>query len=85
MREGDSVTEHINNLNSILSSLVSVNIKFNDEVQALLLLSSLPDSWSRTVTVVSSSSDTSKFTFAKMRYLILGEDEEEIQVGHQVN
>ncbi|KAJ0941738.1 putative RNA-directed DNA polymerase [Helianthus annuus] len=76
MREGDSVTTHINNLNSILSRLVSVNIKFDDEVQALLLLSSLrlPDSWSGTVTAVSSSLDTSKFTFAKMRDLILGED-----------
>ncbi|KAM0060946.1 putative RNA-directed DNA polymerase [Helianthus debilis subsp. tardiflorus] len=74
MREGDSVTAHINNLNSILSRLVSVNIKFDDEVQALLLLSSLPDSWSGTVTAVTSSSDTSKFTFVKMRDLILGED-----------
>ncbi|MFS7959824.1 putative RNA-directed DNA polymerase [Helianthus anomalus] len=74
MREGDSVTAHISNLNSILSRLVSVNIKFDDEVQALLLLSSLPDSWSGTVTAVTSSSDTSKFTFVKMRDLILGED-----------
>ncbi|KAM0040396.1 putative RNA-directed DNA polymerase [Helianthus debilis subsp. tardiflorus] len=74
MREGDLVTAHISNLNSILSRLVSVNIKFDDEVQALLLLSSLPDSWSGTVTAVTSSSDTSKFTFVKMRDLILGED-----------
>jgi len=56
MRDGSSVTEHIN------------------EVQALLLLSSLPDSWSGTVTAVTSSSDTSKFMFMKMRDFILGED-----------
>ncbi|KAK1426155.1 hypothetical protein QVD17_14824 [Tagetes erecta] len=74
MKEGDSVTVHINNLNSILSRLISVNIKFDDEVQALLLLSSLPESWSGTVTAVSNSSDTSKFTFEKIRDLILGED-----------
>ncbi|KAI3816312.1 hypothetical protein L1987_16005 [Smallanthus sonchifolius] len=74
MKEGDSVANHINNLNSILSRLVSVDIKFDDEVQALLLLSSLPDSWSGTVTDVTSTSKSSKFTFEKMRDLILGED-----------
>jgi len=74
MREGSSVTEHINKLNSILARLVSVDIKFEDEVQALLLLSSLPDSWSGTVTAISSSSGTSEFTFEGIRDLILSED-----------
>ncbi|VFQ91262.1 unnamed protein product [Cuscuta campestris] len=55
MKEGTSVTEHINKLNSILARLLSVGIKFDDEVQALLLLSSLPDSWSGTVTAVTGS------------------------------
>ena len=72
MKEGSSVTVHINNLNSILSRLASVSIKFEDEVQALLLLSSLPDSWSGTVTAITSS--TSEFTFDRIRDLILGED-----------
>ncbi|VFQ95870.1 unnamed protein product [Cuscuta campestris] len=44
IKEGTSVTEHINKLNLILTRLVSVKIKFDDELQALLLLSSLPDS-----------------------------------------
>ena len=38
------VTKHIN---MILARLTSVGIKFDDEVQALLLLLSLPDSWPR--------------------------------------
>jgi len=42
-------------MNSILAGLMSVDIKFDDEVQALLLISSLPDSWFRTVTTVTSS------------------------------
>ncbi|KAM0049844.1 putative RNA-directed DNA polymerase [Helianthus debilis subsp. tardiflorus] len=74
MREGDLVTTHINNINSFLSRVVYVNIKFDDELQALLLLFSLPDRCSGTVTAITNSSDTSKFTFAKMRDLILGED-----------
>ncbi|MFS7970494.1 putative RNA-directed DNA polymerase [Helianthus anomalus] len=73
-REGNSVTEHINKLNSILARLASVGIKFEDEVQALLLLSSLLDSWSGTVTMISSSSSTSGFTFEGICDLILSED-----------
>nr|GEY94716.1 hypothetical protein [Tanacetum cinerariifolium] len=45
MKEGASITDHVNKFNSILSRLMSVDIKFDDKVQALLLLSSLPESW----------------------------------------
>ena len=68
------VTEHINKMNSILARLISVGIKFDDEVQTLLLISSLPDSWSRTVTTVTSSAGPDRFTFEKIRDLVLGED-----------
>ncbi|VFQ88764.1 unnamed protein product, partial [Cuscuta campestris] len=74
MREGTSVTEHINKLNPILGRLASVGIKFDDEVQALLLLSSLPDSWSGTVTAVTGSVGPDVFTFDQIRDLVLGED-----------
>ena len=74
MKEGMSVAAHINEFNSIISRLASVEIKFEDEVQALLLLSSLPDSWSGTVTAVSSASGTTKLTFDSIRDLILNED-----------
>lgn len=40
MKEGDSVSCHINEFNSIISRLVWVDIKFEDEVCPLLLLSS---------------------------------------------
>ncbi|GKC16338.1 putative RNA-directed DNA polymerase, partial [Tanacetum coccineum] len=53
MNEGASVEDHVNEFNSIISRLMSVDIKFDDDVQALLLLSSLPESWSCTVTAVS--------------------------------
>ncbi|VFQ79110.1 unnamed protein product [Cuscuta campestris] len=74
MKEGTSVTEHINKLNSILARLLSVGIKFDDEVQSLLLLSSLPDSWSGTVTAGTGSVGPDGFTFDQIRDLVLGED-----------
>ncbi|GJY34943.1 putative reverse transcriptase domain-containing protein [Tanacetum coccineum] len=45
IKEGTSITDHVNVFNSILSRLVLVDIKFDDEVHALLLLSLLPESW----------------------------------------
>ena len=58
----------------ILARLTSVGIKFTDEVQALLLLLSWPDSWFGMVTAVTSSAGSDGFTFEKIRDLILGED-----------
>jgi len=55
MKEDSSLTEHISKMNSILARLTSVGIKFDDELQTLLLISSLPDSWSGMVSVVTSS------------------------------
>ena len=61
-------------MNSILARLTLVNIKFDDEVQDLLLISSLSDSWSGTVISVTSSAGSDGFTFKKIRDLILSED-----------
>ncbi|GKB83145.1 hypothetical protein Tco_0950040 [Tanacetum coccineum] len=44
MKEGAPVADHVNEFNSFLSRLMLVDIKFDDEVQALLLPSSLPES-----------------------------------------
>ncbi|GKE46575.1 retrovirus-related pol polyprotein from transposon TNT 1-94 [Tanacetum coccineum] len=65
---------HVKEFNSILSRLMSVDIKFDDEVQALLLLSSLRESWSGTVTAVSGSIGTTKLKFDNICDLIIGED-----------
>ena len=42
--EGVSVTDHMNEFNVITTQLSSVEIMFEDEVKALILLSSLPES-----------------------------------------
>ncbi|GJW88999.1 hypothetical protein Tco_0164339 [Tanacetum coccineum] len=51
-----------------------VDIKFDGEVQALLLLSSLCESWSGTVTTISGSTGSTKLKFDNIRDLILRED-----------
>ena len=74
MTEGASVAQHLNELNTITTQLSSVEIEFDDEVRALILLSSLPDSWNATVTAVSSSSGNSKLKFVDVQDLVLSEE-----------
>ena len=44
-KDGTSITDHLNEMQEILSQLIAIKIFFDDKVQALMLLGSLPDSW----------------------------------------
>ncbi|KAE8655918.1 NAC domain-containing protein 48 [Hibiscus syriacus] len=74
MAERASVAQHLNELNTITTQLSSVEIEFDDEVRALILLSSLPDSWNVTVTAISNSSGNSKLKFDDVIDLVLSEE-----------
>ena len=43
-KEGSPIPEHLNEIKSIVNQLASMKIVFDDELQALMLLSSLPES-----------------------------------------
>jgi len=81
MGEGNSITDHINEFNTILAQLESVQIKFEDDVKALILLTSLPDSWAATVTVVSSSTRENTLNLNDIRDLLLSKDVRKRDLG----
>jgi len=61
-RDGSSVIEHLNIFQGHISQLTAMKINLDDEVQALLLLSSLPDSWNMLVVSLSNSAPDGKLT-----------------------
>ena len=44
MSEGGCVADHLNEFNTVTSKLRSIRVNFDDEVRALLILFSLPES-----------------------------------------
>lgn len=74
MAEGTSVAQHLNDFNTITNQLSSVEIEFDDEIRALILLASLPNSWEAMRMAISNSAGKSKLKYVDIRDLILAEE-----------
>eukprot|EP00253_Pinus_taeda_P023743 PITA_23743 len=61
MKDGDSVTEHLNAFNNVVSQLLSVDIKISYEDKCISLLCSLPDSWDSLVIAIGSNATALQF------------------------
>ena len=74
MSEGASVVEHLNSFNTVMNQLISVDIKFDDEVCALMLLASLPNSWEPMRVAITNSLGNAALKFIDVRNSILAEE-----------
>ena len=81
MSENGSVSDHINEFNMIVSQLNSMDINFEDEIKALILMSSLPESWDTVVAAVSSSRGSEKLKFDEICDVVLSESIHKREVG----
>jgi len=61
MKDGDSMTEHLNTFNTMVSQLASVDIKISEEYKCISLLCSLLDLWDSLVIAIGSNATTLQF------------------------
>ena len=62
MEDVESMTDHLNVFNTLVSQLISIDIKMEKEDKCITLLFSLPYSWDNIiVAIVSSTNSTLKF------------------------
>ena len=69
-KEGTPIAEHLNEIKSIVNQLAAMKITFDDELQALLLLSSLPESWETLVVTLSNSAPDGVVTMGQVTSLL---------------
>jgi len=73
-KDGSSMAEHLSSFQNMVNQLITMEIILDDELLALLLLSSLLDSWKTLVVSLSNSDPKGKFTFDMVKYSLLNEE-----------
>ena len=73
-RDENSVVEHLSDFQSLINQLATMKMVLDDEFQALLLLSSLPDSWETLVVSLSNSTPNGKLTLGTVKDSMFNEE-----------
>ncbi|GFS33854.1 hypothetical protein Acr_00g0030870 [Actinidia rufa] len=76
-----TVAEHTSEFQSLVNQLTSVDLQFDDEMQALLLLSSLPESWETLVVSLSNSVPNGKLTTSMIMDALFNEEARRREMG----
>jgi hypothetical protein len=85
MEDGDSVTEHLNAFNTLVSQLVSVNITIAEEDKCITLLCSFPDSWYNMAVAIGSTTQSTLKYEDVVASLLFEEMRRKSMDGHRTN
>jgi hypothetical protein len=85
MEDRDSVIEHLNAFNTLVSQLVFVNIMIAEEDKCITLLCSLPDSWDNLVVAIGSTTQSTLKYEDVVSSLLSEEMRQKNMDGHSTN
>ena len=74
MNEGALVAENLNAFNIITNQLASGKIILHDEIRAILLMCSMPDSWENLIVAVSTSTTAGTMKFDDVSSSLMNEE-----------
>ncbi|CAH9074170.1 unnamed protein product [Cuscuta europaea] len=74
LKSGTSVAEHTGQFQSLVNQLSCVEMPLGDEMQSLLLLRSLPDSWETLVVTLNNSAPDGKLTMSVVKDALFNEE-----------
>ena len=74
MIENASIAQHLNEFNTITNRLSFVEIDFDDEIRALIVLAFLPNNWEAMRIAISNSIRKEKLKYNDIRDLILAKE-----------
>ena len=77
-KEGTPIADHVNEFQGIINQLSSMGITFEDEVRALLLLGSLPDTWETFKVTICNSAPNGVVTWNLVKTKVLNEESRKI-------
>eukprot|EP00253_Pinus_taeda_P029973 PITA_29973 len=82
MKDGDLVAEHLNAFNTVVSQLLTIDIKISTEDKCISLVCSLPDSWDSLVIAI--GSNTTALQFDEIVSSLLMEDMRWKNMGYKI-
>ena len=85
MDENDTVTEHLNVYNTLVSQITSIGIKMAKEDKCIIVLCSLSDSWDNLIVAISSSSQATLKFYEIVSSLLLEEMRWKTMYNHSMD
>uniref|UniRef100_A0A3Q7IYG7 Uncharacterized protein n=1 Tax=Solanum lycopersicum TaxID=4081 RepID=A0A3Q7IYG7_SOLLC len=85
LKPGKSVSEHLSDFQDIINKLTVMKIVLDDELQALFLLSSLPDSWETLVVSISNSAPDGTLSLDVIKESMFNEELRRKEMGVDIS
>ena len=84
LKEGKSIVKHLSEFQDLVNQMVTMKLAIDDELQALLLLSSLPDSQETLVVSLSNFAPNIVLQFAMVKDSLLNEETRRKNMGKDI-
>ena len=84
LKVGKSIAKHLSKFQDLVNQMVTMKLVIDDKLQALLLLSSLPDSWETLVVSLSNSAPNGVLQLAMLKDSLLNEETKRKDTGKDI-